>query len=1145
MPVRQPSPFERRELDTRRQRVTLGSLCLLMLAVGLAFAVIAGPPRLPDRLPSLDDIVATLAGSTLPVDAVVLLLVDVAWLLWIWIVGSLCLELALVAAEVFARGAGWVRQLRSVADRLSVPLVRRAVAAAFAVQVISRGVPIASAQTIAPPQALVTAVRPAGDLVADVPPPSAPLYLVREGDTLWSIAERAYGSGEAYPRLIEANLGRRMADGQVFSQRGVIQPGWQLALPGAATPVEAEGGDRWYTVQPGDTLSSIAATTLGDQSSWGELFAANEGSATPDGLHTLIDADVIWPGLRLKLPDDEPVIDPPTEPAAEPEQVDLIAASAAPAPTVVPAPMVDVPLAPAPPDVPAPADAPLPPAVPEPRDAPIAADLPPLVRTQHDSPPLPDPAPVAAGDADASVPNTSLSRELTTVLPYALGGLGAAALGSLIFGMRRRRRLRPLPGQPESDIVVQGGFAEAELAHELTRGMHGVGFDPVAALVGQFEQFLAEYNLTEVRVLTVSHGRSSTTIKVQCQLAEQVILVDLAPEFAQRLGAEVEPTVSVDQDVVLRLTGLRRTRLLPFAEVSQRGPCLVPLGVLLDKQAFLAEWSSLGHVLVVSLPGHGADTILTSLVAALTARRSPEQLRVWVIGSRRALPAPLFDVPHLAEVIDPADETALTTAIAALRTELEQRANQAVMRDLVVVVPELAALGEQADTLALLMSQSAELGVRFVVASTRPDDALASSMRPHFGTRMVLRMQSDDASVALLGVSDAASLPGGGRICLRIDGREVIELYGYQISPEHLDRLVALMRSAYSSPSTLPGPTDAPPGLGDDVVPARERAQTEPESTLADPSPPPSSPVVESESTDLQASTPPESDVLGVNAPPIEVFCLGDVRVLCLGQQVWPRARGGDAKPWELLLYGACQPSEGVTRRAVETALWPDDEQPEQRPHRFRQLRYRLRQRLEAVAGKAMEDGICLDQISLRLDPAMVYSDAQEFLALVRTARGREPHEAIPRLERARGLYAGDLMDGPDARRYTWIEERDDSGVTLREHFRHLFQQASQNLAEAYASIGALDESIRVYRDLTEIDPTDEERWRVLFRLHALRGDRAELMREENRMRLCLHELAEDADLTTGQPIDEPSRETVEEFARLLASLRDREPATV
>ena len=32
------------------------------------------------------------------------------------------------------------------------------------------------------------------------------------------------------------------------------------------------------------------------------IFELNRGAVSPDGLHSLTDADLIWPGLRLQLP---------------------------------------------------------------------------------------------------------------------------------------------------------------------------------------------------------------------------------------------------------------------------------------------------------------------------------------------------------------------------------------------------------------------------------------------------------------------------------------------------------------------------------------------------------------------------------------------------------------------------------------------------------------------------------------------------------------------------------------------------------------------------------------------------------------------------------------------------------------------------
>ena len=203
-----------------------------LLVAGFILGTAVGPPRIPSGWPRADDVLKLLAGATLQLDTILVVLVDAVWAVWTWIALSLVLECGLVAADMVTHGgSGWVRSLRHFADRASVPLVRRAVAAAFAVQVFSRGVPIAAAQPL-PPHAttIMAATSPdieASSAASDVDR-SHPTDLVRPGDTLWSIAERGYGSGTEYRRLLDANVGRRMSDGQVFSARGVICPGREL-----------------------------------------------------------------------------------------------------------------------------------------------------------------------------------------------------------------------------------------------------------------------------------------------------------------------------------------------------------------------------------------------------------------------------------------------------------------------------------------------------------------------------------------------------------------------------------------------------------------------------------------------------------------------------------------------------------------------------------------------------------------------------------------------------------------------------------------------------------------------------------------------------------------------------------------------------
>lgn len=111
-------------------------------------------------------------------------------------------------------------------------------------------------------------------------------YVVQEGDDLWNIAEKFYGSGfNAY----DISLANKITDSSNISA------GQKLIIP-QVTPRQPTVGDisaiatsqvtyveNKYVVQPGDSLSIIAQKVYGDIFAWPRIMNANN-LLTPDSI---------------------------------------------------------------------------------------------------------------------------------------------------------------------------------------------------------------------------------------------------------------------------------------------------------------------------------------------------------------------------------------------------------------------------------------------------------------------------------------------------------------------------------------------------------------------------------------------------------------------------------------------------------------------------------------------------------------------------------------------------------------------------------------------------------------------------------------------------------------------------------------------
>lgn len=159
----------------------------------------------------------------------------------------------------------------------------------------------------------------------DVKPENLPgKYTVKDGDTLFSIADTYYKDGYKYPEIVKTNKLENedvVTTGQVLeipkldevalanpssTTQAIVTPSESPKLEAQANPQPTTGGTGggnttvWgpniegdsYAVVEGDWLSTIAARAYGDIMAYDKIAKANN----------IINPDLITPGMVLKLP---------------------------------------------------------------------------------------------------------------------------------------------------------------------------------------------------------------------------------------------------------------------------------------------------------------------------------------------------------------------------------------------------------------------------------------------------------------------------------------------------------------------------------------------------------------------------------------------------------------------------------------------------------------------------------------------------------------------------------------------------------------------------------------------------------------------------------------------------------------------------
>ena len=140
------------------------------------------------------------------------------------------------------------------------------------------------------------------------------MYEVQPSDNYYIISQRLYGTPAYFKALAEHNRGKaarpdRLPPGLVIAAPPAAQleqtypdlcpkPARRETMrsrTGAVSPAGFSGRGRTYTVQEGDTLSSIARHELGKVSRWSEIYELNRDALGKD-------YDYLTPGMQLSLP---------------------------------------------------------------------------------------------------------------------------------------------------------------------------------------------------------------------------------------------------------------------------------------------------------------------------------------------------------------------------------------------------------------------------------------------------------------------------------------------------------------------------------------------------------------------------------------------------------------------------------------------------------------------------------------------------------------------------------------------------------------------------------------------------------------------------------------------------------------------------
>ncbi|MFE4018504.1 LysM peptidoglycan-binding domain-containing protein [Streptomyces sp. NPDC059101] len=589
---------------------TAGTLLRALVATVVLLALVAGAPYLLLALghpPT--ELSAGLKLLTEQDDGTLLLVVLtlVGWIAWAAFALSVIVEVVALARRRSAPRIKGLGGLQSLAGALIGGIVLLAPTAASAASP-------ATAAAVATHHTTRDTAKNTAAATAEAQKQAGPRHTVASSrETLWDLAQQYLGSGTRWRDIAALNATTYPA---LASGDAPLQQGWVLALPPDATvhtelasaPAADHHGDAQhtpatYTVRTGDSLFNIADEELGDANRWTDLYKANK-----DQVH---DPDLIYPGQRLDLPQQQATPTPPAPPRPH-----------TPSPEKMPAPAPDR------------AAGGQHDASPAPDEAPPA----PSPSTEHTT----TPAPASPRPAPTQAPATPAAQAADdTVMPATMwagaGILAAALIGTLatrrILQQRRRAFGRRIP-------MPTGRAADTE--RKLRSVQHLAGFDLLNTALRTLAAHLADADrpLPDLDAVVLHEAR------LDLWLADEQ---EPLPPF----------TAVPDQPRLWTTTAAHPALADDHSDMDAPYPALVSLGWDAQQRLVLVDLERIG---VLSLTGESkaAQSVLHGIAVELATASVHGPLEVTVTGNT----APGLDAVAPERVAREALE-AVTTRLSA------------------------------------------------------------------------------------------------------------------------------------------------------------------------------------------------------------------------------------------------------------------------------------------------------------------------------------------------------------------------------------------------------------------------------------------------------------------------------------------------